>query len=106
MDPHVTPRPWVFRPSSSFVAFKKYSQYTFCNHHVQNINIQMWPTMDLDMDVDMQGREIQYANYLPDELLLQVLDCLPRNEESQKVLANFVLVSRYVDGKKDVFKTN
>ncbi|KAF1964674.1 hypothetical protein BU23DRAFT_561734 [Bimuria novae-zelandiae CBS 107.79] len=51
----------------------------------------------MDMDVDMQemsGREREYANYLPDELLLQVLDCLPRSEESQVALAKFVLVSR------------
>lgn len=50
--------------------------------------------MDTDLDMDVEGRETQFANYLPDELLLQVLDWLPMSEENQKVLANFVLVSR------------
>lgn len=53
--------------------------------------------MEIGSDVHLQRAQSPYANYLPDELLLQVLDFLPRTEESQGVLWNFVLVSRYVD---------
>lgn len=51
-------------------------------------------SMDIYYRAEIQGGDSQYANYLPDELLLQVLDWLPRSEESQKALAGFVLVSR------------
>ena len=47
-----------------------------------------------DVEMQEQDQEPRYANYLPDELLLQVLDWFPRSEESQKALAAFVLVSR------------
>ncbi|OAG06717.1 uncharacterized protein CC84DRAFT_1163040 [Paraphaeosphaeria sporulosa] len=50
--------------------------------------------MDISSELDTQRMESPYANYLPDELLLQVLDFLPRTEESQGTLWNFVLVSR------------
>ncbi|KAF9735622.1 hypothetical protein PMIN06_008549 [Paraphaeosphaeria minitans] len=50
--------------------------------------------MEIGSELDFQRRESPYANYLPDELLLQVLDFLPRTEESQGTLWNFVLVSR------------
>ncbi|KAL1613169.1 hypothetical protein SLS60_001401 [Paraconiothyrium brasiliense] len=50
--------------------------------------------MDIDYNLDLRSHDGSYANYLPDELLLQVLDFLPQSEESQATLANFVLVSR------------
>lgn len=56
----------------------------------------MWTMMEIDSSMRFMNRDLPYANYLPDELLLQVLDFLPQNEESQITLANFVLVSRYV----------
>ena len=40
----------------------------------------------------------QYANYLPDELLLEILAYFPRNKDSQATLAKFCLVNRYVNG--------
>ncbi|KAJ4286823.1 hypothetical protein N0V90_013075 [Kalmusia sp. IMI 367209] len=43
--------------------------------------------------MDIYAEEPHFATYLPDELLLQVLDFLPRTEESQKTLASFVRVS-------------
>ncbi|PSN70034.1 hypothetical protein BS50DRAFT_302939 [Corynespora cassiicola Philippines] len=36
----------------------------------------------------------QYANYLPDELLLEILAYFPRNKDSQATLAKFCLVNR------------
>jgi hypothetical protein len=72
----------------------KVSTVHIFNHHARFLDIQLPVVMDVDLDMDVQGREMQFANYLPDELLLQVLDWLPMSEENQKVLANFVLVSR------------
>lgn len=53
--------------------------------------------MEIDSDLELQRTDSPYANYLPDELLLQVLDFLPRTEETQGTLWNFVQVSRYVE---------
>jgi hypothetical protein len=53
--------------------------------------------MEAESALDRQQSESMFSNYLPDELLLQVLDWLPVTEENQGTLWNFVLVSRYVD---------
>jgi len=37
-----------------------------------------------------------YANYLPDELLLEILSYVPRDKENQSVIATFCAISRYV----------
>ncbi|KAF2752344.1 hypothetical protein M011DRAFT_415704 [Sporormia fimetaria CBS 119925] len=42
----------------------------------------------------MPHTAFDYATYLPDELLLHVLDYIPRSPESQPTLASFCLVSR------------
>ena len=38
-----------------------------------------------------------YANYLPDELLLEILSYIPRDRDNQSVIGTFCAVSRYVD---------
>ena len=38
----------------------------------------------------------QYANYLPDELLLYILECIPEDPRSQGTIARFCLVNRYI----------
>lgn len=37
-----------------------------------------------------------YTNYLPDELLLEILNYIPRDRENQSTIAKFCAVSRYV----------
>ena len=49
-------------------------------------------------EVDMNDAFSQpnYANYLPDELLLHILNFIPEGRAGQNTIANFCLVSRYV----------
>lgn len=95
MDPHVTSRPRLFRPSSFVVTRILHLQIVTTHiHRLKIVSIDPPMSMDIYYRAEIQGGDSQYANYLPDELLLQVLDWLPRSEESQKALAGFVLVSR------------
>jgi hypothetical protein len=52
------------------------------------------PSIEYEAHNRSLSRRPKYANYLPDELLLEVLSYIPTGRDSQTLLAAFCLVSR------------
>ena len=49
-----------------------------------------------EVDMSDASSPPHYANYLPDELLLHILNYIPEGRAGQSTIAKFCLVSRYV----------